>query len=82
MAMTPAERKREQRERDRQRAAGHEAALLVRKVTTPLYRRTDEALERLKQETGIEEDQDIITRLIHGADRLAARHLEDLIRIA
>lgn len=82
MAKTPAERKREQRERDKLTEEERQARLLSRKIVTDLYHSTDIALIRTKARTGITEDQDIITRLIHGADRLTDKQLEKLIRLA
>lgn len=82
MAKSPALRKQEQRERDKLSAEEREARLLSRRIVTDLYHNTDSALKRVMSRAEIEEDQDIITRLIHGADRLTDKQLEKLIRIA
>ena len=82
MAKTPAQRKKEQRERDKLTAEEREARLLSRRIVTDLYHNTDCALKRTMVRTGIEEEQDLISRLIHGSDRLTHRQLEKLTRIA
>ena len=70
MAKTATERKREQRERDKLEESERLARLLARKIKLDLYKATDAALLRIMERTGIEEEQDIITRLIHCADLL------------
>jgi len=70
MAKTATERKREQRERDKMDESERLARLLSRKIKLDLYKATDAALLRIMERTGIEEEQDIITRLIHCADLL------------
>ncbi len=82
MAKTPAQRKKEQRERDKMTAEEREARLLSRRIVTDLYHNTDNALKRVMLRAEIEEEQDLISRLIHGADRLTQKQLEKLIRIA
>ncbi|WP_426808002.1 hypothetical protein ABOC32_16615 [Pseudomonas sp. WOUb67] len=82
MAKTPAQRKKEQRERDKLSAEEREALLLSRRIVTDLYHNTDNALKRSMIRAEIEEEQDLITRLIHGADRLTDKQFEKLIRIA
>ncbi|MDZ5601703.1 hypothetical protein SJI00_02780 [Pseudomonas sp. RP23018S] len=82
MAKTPAQRKKEQRERDKLTAEEREARLLSRRIVTDLYHSTDKALKRVMARAGIEEEQDLISRLIHGADRLADEHLADLTHLA
>uniref|UniRef100_A0AAU6W2M1 Uncharacterized protein n=4 Tax=unclassified bacterial viruses TaxID=12333 RepID=A0AAU6W2M1_9VIRU len=79
MAMTPAERKRQQRERDKLSAEEREAKLLSRKIVTDLYHSDDAALKRVMARAGIEEEQDLISRLIRGADRMAQDQLEEHI---
>jgi hypothetical protein len=69
-AKSAAERKREQRERDKLAESERLARLLSRKIKLDLYKATDSALLRLMERTGIDEEQDIITRLIHCADLL------------
>lgn len=46
MAKTPAQRKKEQRERDKLTAEEREALLLSRRIVTALYHNTDSALKR------------------------------------
>jgi hypothetical protein len=70
MAKSAAERKREQRERDKLEESERLARLLSRKIKLDLYKATDSALVRIMQRAGIEEPEDIITRLIHCADLL------------
>lgn len=81
MAMTPAERKRQQRERDKLSAEEREARLLSRKIVTDLYHNDDAALKRVMTRVGIEEEQDLISRLIRGADRMAQGDLESLVTL-
>lgn len=82
MAKTPAQRKREQRERDKLKAEEREARLLSRRLVTDLYHNTDAALKRSMARVKINEEQDLISRLIHGADRLTDKQLAALIDIA
>lgn len=82
MAKTPAQRKKEQRERDKLSAEEKLAKLLSRRIVTDLYHNTDTALKRSMARTRIEEEQDLISRLIHGADRLTDEQLTALINIA
>jgi len=82
MAKTPAQRKREQRERDKLKADQREARLLSRRLVTDLYHNTDAALKRSMARAKIDEEQDLISRLIHGADRLTDKQLAALIDIA
>ncbi len=70
MAKTPAQRKKEQRERDKLSAAEREARLLSRQLVTKLYHNDDAALKRIMARARIEEEQDMISRLIRGADRI------------
>ncbi|MDN7143797.1 hypothetical protein KC131_24425 [Pseudomonas sp. JQ170] len=82
MAKTPAQRKQEQREREKLSAEEREARLLSRRIVTDLYHNTDNALKRSMARAGIVEEQDLISRLIHGADRLTDKQLASLIRTA
>ncbi len=70
MAMTPKERQRAKRERDKLSAEEREALLLSRQIVTKLYHNDDAALKRIMARAGIEEEQDMISRLIRGADRI------------
>ena len=81
MAKTPTERKREQRSRDKLTAKEKEALLLSRKIVTALYHNDDAALKRTMARTGIDEEQDLISRFIRGADRMSNEQLADHIRI-
>lgn len=82
MAKSATERKREQRARDRLSSKEKEALLLSRKIVTALYHNDDAALQRTMARAGIDEEQDLISRLIHGADRLTDKQLEKLIDLA
>lgn len=68
MAKTPAQRKAEQRERDALAEDERLARLLARTIRLDLYKATDMALIRCMARTGIDEPQDLISRLIHNAD--------------
>lgn len=70
MAKTDAERKRDQREREKLNKEERLARLLSRTIKIDLFKATDYALIRSMARLGIEEPADLITRLIHGADRL------------
>ena len=63
MAKSVTERKREQRVRDKLSAKEKEALLLSRKIVTALYHSDDAALKRTMARTGIDEEQDLISRL-------------------
>ena len=69
-AKTAAERMREKRARDKLREEERLAVLLAKTIKLQLFHSTSETLERLLIETGIDEPQDLITRLIHGAKLL------------
>ena len=69
-AKTPAERMREKRARDKLREEEKLAVLLAKTIKLQLFHSTNEALDLLLIETGIDEPQDVITRLIHGAKLL------------
>ena len=70
MAKSAAERKREQREREAMTEAERMSRLLSRTINFPVFKGTDAALIRSMARAGIEEPEDLITRLIHNADRL------------
>lgn len=67
---TPAERMREKRARDKLREEERLAVLLAKTIKLQLFHSTNTALEQLMLEIGIDEPQDAITRLIHGAKLL------------
>lgn len=75
------ERKREQRERDKLREEERLARLLARRITLDIYKGTDYALVRCMVRAGIDEPHDLITRLIHGADRLSDAELAALVSL-
>lgn len=70
-AKTAVERMREKRARDKLREEERLAVLLAKTIKLQLFHSTNEILDRLLIETGIDEPQDVITRLIHGAKLLS-----------
>jgi len=80
-AKTPAQRKREQRERDRLAEEERLSRLLSRSIKLDLFKATDAKLTRSMERLGIEEPQDLITRLIHGADRLDDETLHEITAV-
>lgn len=81
-AMTATERKRAQRERDKLKEEERLARLLSRTIKLDLYKATDYALIRSMDRLGIDEPQDLITRLIHNADKLSDDDLARLTSLA
>ncbi|WP_313461544.1 hypothetical protein [Pseudomonas nitroreducens] len=77
-AKTAAQRKQEQRERDKMTEEERLARLLSRRIGLDLYHATDAKLVRTMERLGIDEPQDVISRLIHGADRLDDESLAEL----
>jgi len=77
-AKTSAERKREQRQRDKLTEEERLSRLLSRSIKVDLYKATDMALIRCMARAGIDEPQDLISRLIHGADRLDDETLHEI----
>ena len=69
-AKTAAERMREKRARDKLSEEERLKVLLAKTIKLQLFHSTNEALDQLLIETGIDEPQDVITRLIHGAKLL------------
>ena len=67
---TAAERMRERRQRDKLADEERLTRLLAKTIKLQLFHSTNEALDQLLIETGIDEPQDVITRLIHGAQHL------------
>lgn len=67
---TAAERMREKRQRDKLAEEERLTRLLAKTIKLQLFHSTSETLDRLLIETGIDEPQDLITRLIHGAKLL------------
>lgn len=70
-AKTGAERSREYRQRKKLGEEKRLDALLAKTIKLQLFHSTSETLDRLLIETGIDEPQDLITRLIHGAKLLS-----------
>jgi hypothetical protein len=60
---------------------GKEALLLSRKIVTALYHNDDAALKRTMARTGIDEEQDLISRFIRGADNMSDKQLTEFIRL-
>lgn len=81
-AKTAAQRQQEKRDRDKKSEQEREALLLSRQIVTKLYHNDDAALKRVMARAKIEEEQDLISRLIRGADRMPDDQLNDHIRIA
>lgn len=82
-AKSAADRQREKRERDRLAEEQRLARLLSRSIKLDLFKGTDAKLVEMMEQAGIDEPQDFITRLIHGAHRLshqAPAVYADLIR--
>lgn len=77
-AKSARERKREQRERDKLKEGERLALLLSRRITLDLFKATDTQLLSIMQRLEIEEPQDVIQRLIHGAARLDDESLSEL----
>lgn len=78
-AKTPAERKREQRARDKLKEEQRRKMLLAYQLKLDVYKGTAACIDQIKAATGIEEPEDIISRLIHNAARLEPAQLEELI---
>lgn len=81
-AKTPKQRQQEKRDRDKMSKEQREALLLSRRIVTDLYHNDDAALKRVMARVEITEEQDILSRLIRGADRMTDEQLADHIRIA
>ena len=67
---TAAERQRDKRQRDKLSEEERLTKLLAKTIKLQLFHSTNTALEQLMLEIGIDEPQDVITRLIHGARHL------------
>ena len=81
MAKSAAERKRDQRQRDKQSEEERLSRLLSRTIKLDLFKATDYALIRGMTRMGIDEPQDYISRLIHNADLLTDNGLERMTRL-
>lgn len=82
MAKTPKQRQQDKRDRDKKSKEERDALLLSRRIVTDLYHNDDAALKRVMARSKIEEEQDMISRLIRGADRMPDDELNDHIRIS
>lgn len=80
-AKSATQRKREERERNKLAEEERLARLLSRRITLDLFKGTDAKLIELMAVLHIEEPQDLITRLIHGAHRLDLEQLSSLTDI-
>lgn len=78
MAKTAAERKQEQRERDKLTEEERLSRCLSRTIKLDLFKATDAKLIEVMARLDIDEPQDVITRLIHGASRLDDESLQEL----
>lgn len=81
MAKSAALRKQEQRERDKLTEAERLSRLLSRTIELQLFKGTDMALIRIMARAGIDEPQDLITRLIHNADQMTDNGLARLTEL-
>ena len=82
MAKSSAERMREKRERDKLKEEERLAMLLACTIKLDLYKGTDAALTRIMERSGIDERQDVITRLIHNADKPDDEQLSCMLRLS
>ena len=82
MAKTPLQRKQEERKRNKMTEEQRLAVLLSRRLIIDLFHNDDAKLKRCMQRTGIDEEQDLISRLIHGAERLDEKQLAALIHLS
>ena len=79
MAKSAAERKRDQRQRDKQSEEERLSRLLSRTIKLDLFKATDYALIRGMTRMGIDEPQHFLTRLIHAADNLSDDELASFV---
>lgn len=78
MAKSSTIRMRELREREKLKEEERLARLLSRTIKLDLFKSTDAALIEMMERLDIEEPQDLITRLIHGAAKLDDEQLSRL----
>lgn len=74
----PAQRMREMRARKKLAEEQRLEKLLAKTIKLQLFHSTNEALDRLLVETGIDEPQDVITRLIHGSKHLTQEQKQSI----
>ena len=77
MAKSPAQRKKEQRERDAQRLVD----LGAQALNMTIYNGTRLALDSLKLAGGFEQDEEVITLLLHNADKILKRDKSQLTNL-
>lgn len=70
---TDAERQQAKRQRDKLKEEDRLARLLAKTIKLQLFHGTSAKLDELMLEVGIDEPQDIITRLIHGVQHLTPK---------
>lgn len=80
-AKSATDRQREKRERDKLAEEERLARLLSRSIRLDLFKGTDAKLIRSMERLGIDEPQDLISRLIHGADRLDDESLREITAV-
>lgn len=81
MAKSAALRQQEKRERDRLAEEERLARLLSRTIKIDLFKNTDAQLIRSMERLGIDEPQDLVSRLIRGADRLDDETLREITSV-
>lgn len=79
-AKSPAQRKAEQRARDKLKEEQRLAPLLAYRLQVDIFHATAEHLERIMATCEIEERQDVVSRLIHNASRLPDDQLREFLR--
>ena len=79
-AMTPNERLINFRKRQKLKEEERLKLVMVKRIRLDIYHATNDRLEKIMSETGIDEIQDIVTRLIHGYDRLTAKQKEAMFK--
>lgn len=82
MAKSSAERMQAKRERDKLKEEERLALLLACTIKLDLYKGTDAALTRIMDRSGIEERQDVLTRLIHNVNKLDDEQLSYMTRLS
>lgn len=80
MAKSPAQRKAEQRARDKLKEEQRLAALLAYRLQVDVFHGTAERLDKIMAACDIEERQDAITRLIHNTSRMPDDQLREFLR--
>lgn len=80
MAKPPAQRKAEQRARDKLKEEQRLAALLAYRLQVDVFHATAERLDSIMATCELEERQDAITRLIHNASRMPDEQLREFMR--